>query len=213
MSPASVISSGARPMLVPEAGSVDLPVPGCACLLVEASPGGLLGGLVMAFIRAEYSSMPVRFVPSTDASMVRVGSDCSSCQMLVLGSHPDPQTIARLVTSGHHSLVTLDSSVDELRTAIQRSLEGGPPFLGSSLVRLLALSSLAAWAKPVDCVLTPREGELVRLLSRGLSNHEMAIEMTVSTNTVRAHLQAISGKLGVTGRTRVIARARDLGLE
>ena len=76
---------------------------------------------------------------------------------------------------------------------------------------VLALS-LAAGSTARDGLLTPRESEVVRLLAMGLSNLEMAEQLVVSTNTIRAHLQAISSKLGVTGRTRVIAQARASSL-
>ena len=183
-----------------------------ACLLVEAWPGGLLGELVAAFIRTEFPCLLVRMIAAVDAAMVRVARDGGDFRMAVFGTLPDPQTLARMASCGDQSFVTLDSSSDELRTAVHRLLEGGPAFLSSSLVRLLALSSCAAGSTTRGGLLTPRESEVVRLLAMGLSNLEMAEQLVVSTNTIRAHLQAISSKLGVTGRTRVIAQARASSL-
>jgi len=181
-------------------------------LLVEAPRGGLLGALVTAFVRTEYPHAELRTISSEVSSEVAVSAQDRESKMIVFPSDPDPTTIARLASTGQHSIVCLGSSLEDLRTAMQRMLSGSSPFLSPSLVRILATASLRMAGGPSSTTLTQREMESVRLLTLGLSNQEMANHMGVSTNTVRAHLQAISAKLGVTGRTRVIARSRELGL-
>ena len=183
-----------------------------AYLLVESPGTGLLGGLVTAFIRNEYPEVPVNAAQWSDPETVRVSSDASERQMVVFAWDPDVKAVARLATTGVHSIVTLGSSLGELRTAMEWMLQGGLPFLSPSLVRMLAMSSLRGESSNVGASLTPRETEIIRLLALGFSNQEMASDLCISPNTVRAHLQAISTKLGVTGRTRVIARVRELGL-
>lgn len=49
--------------------------------------------------------------------------------------------------------------------------------------------------------LTLREGEVLRLLARGLTNTQIAEELMVSQLTVKAHLRSIYSKLGVTSRS------------
>jgi LuxR family maltose regulon positive regulatory protein len=61
--------------------------------------------------------------------------------------------------------------------------------------------------------LTPRELEIMHLICKGYSNHEIANELVVTINTVKKHTSNIYGKLGVRGRTQAIARAHELGLE
>jgi ATP/maltotriose-dependent transcriptional regulator MalT len=48
--------------------------------------------------------------------------------------------------------------------------------------------------------LTPREGEVLRLLSQGLSNAQMAEQLIISPRTIHAHVRSIYSKLGVTSR-------------
>ncbi len=60
--------------------------------------------------------------------------------------------------------------------------------------------------------LTPRELEIMRLISKGYSNPEIASELVVTINTIKKHTSNIYGKLGVRSRTQAIARARDLNL-
>ena len=45
-----------------------------------------------------------------------------------------------------------------------------------------------------------------------LSNADIAAQMYVSVNTVKAHLRVLYRKLGVTQRREAVARAREMGL-
>ena len=60
--------------------------------------------------------------------------------------------------------------------------------------------------------LSPRETEVLRLLTTHLSHAEMAEELVVSVNTVRSHVKSIYSKLDVHSRMEAIERARELGL-
>jgi DNA-binding CsgD family transcriptional regulator len=54
--------------------------------------------------------------------------------------------------------------------------------------------------------LTTREQEVVRAVARGLSNPEIAAELCVSPHTVRDHLKAVFGKVGVGSRGELVAK-------
>jgi LuxR family maltose regulon positive regulatory protein len=60
--------------------------------------------------------------------------------------------------------------------------------------------------------LTEREEEILRLLSEGFSNREIANRLIVAVSTVKSHINSLYGKLGTHRRTQAIAVARDLGL-
>ena len=60
--------------------------------------------------------------------------------------------------------------------------------------------------------LTARETDVLRLLAAGLSNREIAEELTLSLNTVKTHSKNLYGKLGVHTRMQAALRARQLGL-
>jgi LuxR family transcriptional regulator, maltose regulon positive regulatory protein len=57
-----------------------------------------------------------------------------------------------------------------------------------------------------------RELEVLRLITAGLSNQEIADELVVALSTVKWHINNLYGKLGVSSRTQAVARARELHL-
>ena len=59
---------------------------------------------------------------------------------------------------------------------------------------------------------THRQHEILGLLSQGLLNKQIAGDLSISTNTVNAHLHEIFNKLNVTNRTAAVESAHKLGL-
>ncbi|MFZ0545353.1 MAG: response regulator transcription factor [Candidatus Promineifilaceae bacterium] len=60
--------------------------------------------------------------------------------------------------------------------------------------------------------LTEREAEILHLIAAGLSNKEIAAQLSLSTNTVKMYASQLYQKLGVGRRTEAVARAREIGL-
>jgi LuxR family maltose regulon positive regulatory protein len=60
--------------------------------------------------------------------------------------------------------------------------------------------------------LTPRETEVLHLIAQGLTNQEVADQLFISYETVKAHARNIYGKLDVHSRTEAVAQARQLGV-
>jgi DNA-binding NarL/FixJ family response regulator len=60
--------------------------------------------------------------------------------------------------------------------------------------------------------LTPREIEVLRLLSQGQTNPQIAQNLLVSRGTVKIHVQHIISKLGVSDRTQAVVRAIESGI-
>jgi NarL family two-component system response regulator LiaR len=70
----------------------------------------------------------------------------------------------------------------------------------------------AAHPKMDRDALTAKETEVLRFVSRGLSNKEIASRMRVSPRTVQAHLASVFSKLGVASRTEAVVSALKSGL-
>ncbi|HXN41970.1 MAG TPA: response regulator transcription factor, partial [Myxococcaceae bacterium] len=60
--------------------------------------------------------------------------------------------------------------------------------------------------------LTPRETEVLQLLSRALSNKEIAQRLGITEHTAKFHVNSILGKLGAQSRTEAVVKAARRGL-
>jgi DNA-binding NarL/FixJ family response regulator len=60
--------------------------------------------------------------------------------------------------------------------------------------------------------LTVREIQVLERLAEGLSNKAIAVQLRISDQTVKFHVAAITGKLGVTNRTEAVRQALRRGL-
>lgn len=84
------------------------------------------------------------------------------------------------------------------------------------LVRLRRLLRRAPGSTPAPAVadhgLSPRELQVLRLLSSGRSTPEIAAELVISRKTVSSHVQHVLAKLSVHSRAQAVAEAYRLGL-
>lgn len=81
---------------------------------------------------------------------------------------------------------------------------------------LAAMGHWVKWEKTsLDSLVeapTERELEVLRLVTQGLSNREIAAELVISTGTAKSHIHNLCGKLGVRNRTEAAMKAIELGL-
>jgi pimeloyl-ACP methyl ester carboxylesterase/DNA-binding CsgD family transcriptional regulator len=89
------------------------------------------------------------------------------------------------------------------RSHVPRASDGTLQALIAEMVRFMG--PVAATQSPTD--LTSREHQVLDCLSRGLSNANIAAELSIADKTVRNHLSSIYDKLGVTSRTQAVVAA------
>ena len=94
----------------------------------------------------------------------------------------------------------------KLLEAIQEVAHGGAP-MSSSIARLVLQSfqRRARTASELD-TLTPRETQILELLSTGNSSKEIAAALAISARTVGTHLHHIYAKLHVVSRSQAVAK-------
>lgn len=136
--------------------------------------------------------------------------------VLVLTTFPDDEALIAAMRAGARGYLLKDVSLDQLVEAITALAGGGTliqPSVTEALVRQLAGTS--ADVDPVGLApepLTARETEVLRLLSGGYSNREIAAAMFLAEGTIKNHVSAVLLKLGVRDRTRAVLRGLELGL-
>ena len=120
---------------------------------------------------------------------------------LVLKIQPSPVLIATIDYLAHATMpVTLpiELSASRVKRGLTSSLPASPPHTSAPM----------KWPEG----LTEREREVVRLISEGLSNKDIADRLCISSITVRHHLTNIFDKLGVSNRQKLLIRAHQHGL-
>lgn len=128
-------------------------------------------------------------------------------KVLVITSFTEPSAVLPAVRAGASGYVYKDVDPPALAAAI-RSVHAGHVLLHPDVARLLA----AGEARPGGAELTAREQEVLLEVARGRSNREIARALSLSEKTVKTHVSAILGKLGVQDRTQAALRAVRLGL-
>jgi two-component system, NarL family, nitrate/nitrite response regulator NarL len=129
-------------------------------------------------------------------------------RVLVLAVDELEAEVVQLAEAGMAGYVTRDADVPELVAAIRNVAAGefpcSPRVAGTLLRRVGTLARRERVS--ASAALTPRELEVVRLAGRGLTNKEIAAELTVELSTVKNHLHNALEKLGVHRRTEAVAR-------
>ncbi len=134
------------------------------------------------------------------------------CRRILLTAAIRDEEVMEAVTLGATGLVLKESSPETLLECV-RAVHGGAQWIdGDTLTRAFrSVADRDRAARPVDA-LTPREAELVRMVSQGLRNKAIAERLAISEGTVKVHLHNIYEKLGVDGRLELMLAAQQRGL-
>jgi len=127
-------------------------------------------------------------------------------QILILTVSADSDTIFRALEAGADGYLLKRCSPEDLQAAVMEVLNGGVP-MTSEIARRVISSFRREPAKNTAVTrLTPREEEILTLLSKGFVNKEIAVKLGVTYETVRDHLKNIYEKLHVHTRGEAVAR-------
>jgi len=138
-------------------------------------------------------------------------------RIIILTTFDDDEYIFEGLRAGALGYLLKDLSGAELAKAI-RTVAGG----GALIEPSVAQKVLAEFARLIPPARSPDEGlpeplsererEVLGLLTRGLSNREIATRLSLAEGTVKNHVTQILQKLGVRDRTQAAVRARELGV-
>ena len=123
----------------------------------------------------------------------------------------DDDFVFAALRAGARGYILKEASEREILHAIE-AVAAGEAILGAGVAdRLRRFFSAPAPPEPFPD-LTDREREILDLIARGASNHEIATRFTLSEKTVRNYVSTILTKLQVAHRAQAIVRAREAGL-
>jgi DNA-binding NarL/FixJ family response regulator len=125
--------------------------------------------------------------------------------------------VYRALRIGASGFLLKDTPSDRLLDAV-RVAAAGDALIAPSITRRLVerFSETAPRPDPAGsprlAELTARELEVLRLIARGLANHEIARELVLTENTVKTHVARVLGKLELRDRVQAVVLAYETGL-
>ncbi len=137
-------------------------------------------------------------------------------RVIALTSFAEDDKVFPAIQAGASSYLLKDVSPDALVEAI-RAVHRGEARLHPAIARRLMHATRGAHAASGEAAalagdLTDREREVIRLVARGCSNHEIAQELVISEKTVKTHISHILSKLDLEDRTQLAIYAIKKGL-
>lgn len=145
------------------------------------------------------------------ALMSAINEQALATKVLLMGTTAKRDTILQALQAGAVGYVPKSSTVAQWEEACFQARRGGSPVLpgmaADLLLYVLEQQTLTTLEADTGSDLTRRQDEVLRLMVRGLSNKEIAHELTVSETTVKSHVTGILRKLGVSDRTQAVVKA------
>jgi DNA-binding NarL/FixJ family response regulator len=136
-------------------------------------------------------------------------------EIVVLTTHADEASILDALRAGARGYLTKDAGITEISRAVHAAANHQALLDPVVQSRLVAAASAGARPAPPSSLpdeLTPREGEVLALIARGLSNREIADTLVVSETTVKTHINHVFAKIGARDRAQAVHYAYTHGL-
>lgn len=133
--------------------------------------------------------------------------------VVMLTTYDNPTYMARAVAGGAAGYLLKGIERDELLASLRAVADGETLLRREDLIRSLrGVSEVATSSSELIQPLSEREVEVLRLLSTGLSNKEIAPILFISECTVKTHVMHILQKLGVSDRVQAAVWAARHGV-
>ncbi len=195
-----VVRDGLRWML---SGEEDVEIVG------EAESGEMLIDL-LASTQADVVLLDVRMpgMGGLDALAV-ITAQNPDVSVIVLSMHDEPAYVRRAIESGAAGYLLKNANRAEILEAL-RSVHAGRAYVQAQLTGTL-LNTISGRER-VASTLSPRELEVLSLVSQGFENKQIATELGISEATVKTHLQGVFVRLEASSRAEAVAIGLRLGI-
>jgi DNA-binding NarL/FixJ family response regulator len=130
-----------------------------------------------------------------------------STRVLVVSAYDDQAYVAEALEIGVGGYLLKTASGRELVEAVRLVAAGVFVLDGAVSSRLGRIRRGTAPGRFDPRALTPREAEVLSLVTQGRSNKQIAAELSLGLRTVESHVSSLLAKLGATSRTEAVAHA------
>jgi DNA-binding NarL/FixJ family response regulator len=135
---------------------------------------------------------------------------------VALADEPDPGWVRLALSASLNAIIARDAAREDIQLALQAAEAGLVLLHPTSASGLIQHSSLRNTrdnaTEELAEELTARESEVLRLVSMGLGNKEVAGRLAISEHTVKFHISSILGKLHAGSRTEAVSLGIRRGL-
>ncbi|MFH8493378.1 response regulator transcription factor [Streptomyces coeruleorubidus] len=183
----------------------------------EAADGASVIPLVRR-LRPDVVAMDVRMplLDGIEATRALLRTVDDPPRILVVTTFENDEYVYEALRAGADGFLLKRARPAEIVHAVRLIAEGESLLFPASVRQLAAEygddgGNRAARAAMERAQLTEREGEVLRLMARGLSNAEIAARLVVGTETVKSHVSAVLAKLGARDRTQAVIAAYESG--
>ena len=132
-------------------------------------------------------------------------------KIIILSNQDDPHVMKKCLDLPVKGFLLKDIQIENLVEALRQVREGESLALSEELSAKIKKHDKSATGQSLD-VLTEREKEVLRALSKGYTNQKLADLLVVSPKTVQNHLYSIYHKIGVSSRSGAILWAIEANL-
>ena len=138
----------------------------------------------------------------------RIRAEGNDAKVIFLTMHDDDALVSEAFRCGASGYVLKQAAGEELVTAIREVVQGNSYVTPLVDTRV----SEASRAPSHRATITPRQREVLRLISEGLTMKEIAAQLSISTRTAESHKYEMMEALGVETTAELIKYALRLGL-
>jgi len=136
----------------------------------------------------------------------------AGARILVLTSFISDDKVFPAIKAGALGYLLKDSEPADLIQAIKQVSRGEPSLHPSIAIKVLQELRRPAEKTPTPNSLTAREVDVLRLIAKGMSNREIATQLTTTEATIKTHVSSILSKLHLASRTQAALYALREGL-
>jgi len=133
--------------------------------------------------------------------------------VLVLTAYDDDPYVQAVLEAGANGYVLKNATSEEIVQAVH-TVHEGQMALDPAIARKIVshwMSAGQAPQQPAEPRPSPREMDVLKLITHGYTNKAIGVQLKISERTVQGHIASLFAKLGVNSRTELVVHAAQLG--